>query len=287
MEELLRSSVYLSYEILSQLDDEELEIIENSKEYKDIFTSVGTNAIYKLKFDKLPINRDEKRQIEGLQNRTKTSWKTIYNIVNSLLEGMRDGIEIKAIKADDSIPFEIMSILKVPLNLVPVDKQYIYPVIRFCLTQGSVGVLQYLLNSEQITIYDIRTEYAFIFNQKMIYTKLFKTIKFLIENKVIIPDTVFLMEIRYKYNNEDGNKLIKYLLELGIPKFTTADYWRAYHVKYNVDPNDPYEPAVDSSLAPRSYDKANQCQAITKIGTQCKRDAKIGHIYCRQHENMN
>ena len=44
---------------------------------------------------------------------------------------------------------------------------------------------------------------------------------------------------------------------------------------------------IISLLFPILINAQNQCQAITKKGTQCKRKAMTGSIYCAQHSKMN
>lgn len=221
LKELLQNNNYLVYELLSNLDDKVLLELEKSKEYKEFFTPVGTNAIYNKRFDKLPLNKNEYDQLWKIQRDNRVSWKRMYYITKMILEisllqdedklssfdlNNRQRLYEKLIlymgQNDDTLPLVILDIFKTDFD------DYLYEILNSGLRNKGEKVVEYFM--------EMKPEYKFaaedadtaIFARDLEW---FKYIRSLIQEEELIRSD--FIQWLLNAGNTESYDIIDYILE--------------------------------------------------------------------------
>ena len=103
LKEFLESNKYVAYRILSTLDDRTL--IQYERYLK--LNEQDLNAIYHLKFEKLPLEDKYAQQVTYFQQTTRTEWKKIYQIINLVIGGHHQ----KLLENDDILPLQVAKLI--------------------------------------------------------------------------------------------------------------------------------------------------------------------------------
>ena len=158
---ILDINPYFAYEILSNFTDDVLIQLERAENYRHLFTPIGLNAIYQLRFSKLPLTEEQFSKIRELQRETNISWKNIYLILQPILQladmNMYDETDLSSedmlVKErlmnklcsyiadnDDLLPLKLMSVFNLKLG------DYRFELLNKALVRKARNTINYIVN---------------------------------------------------------------------------------------------------------------------------------------------
>ena len=107
LKDFLENNKYEAYQLLATLDDRSL----NEYMRYPTLSNIDINAIYHLKFDKLPLGYNYYNAVTNYQQMSRTSWKTLYNIISAFLGGKHRLLAQYTFENDDISPFVIAPLI--------------------------------------------------------------------------------------------------------------------------------------------------------------------------------
>lgn len=243
LRDFLSENKYVAYQLLSLFDDKTLKIYEVYLRQVNELTDIDINAIYHIKFNKLPLFQDEKEKIEQFQKERKISWKSIYNVMSAMVARNYDLLYQYAYVNDDPLPFQlsfitnkdfidyIASINHVEDDILKDNKEnliefYIQnnlfePIqdnVRYAIIGGNLNIFKQMLEY-YISRKGDNVNYNLLFMDATKYNNM-NILKYLVEERHKLPDTQAMTYIAAMNNPQ----IYRYLVKHGAPPYNEDLY---------------------------------------------------------------
>lgn len=244
LRKFLSENKYVAYQILSLFDDKTLRVYELYLRKVNELTDTDINAIYHIKFNKLPLSQDEKEKIEEYQKEKRVAWKLIYNVMSVIVSENYDLLIQYMFSDDDILPFQLAKITNkdfinyistvhnFELDILKYNKQnlikfYIQnklfdPIqnnVRYAIIGGNLDIFKQMLEY-YIQARGDNINYNLLFIDATKYNNI-NIIKYLVEERNKLPDINAMTYIAAMNNLY----IYKYLYQKGAPAYD-ADLYR-------------------------------------------------------------